>query len=207
MADTDLDTDWTETLDQGRKTLAAGKKPRKPNGFNQPLGKHPVQPTSATERSAQNWRNVISRVTRLTVGEAVVYFGELAQNLSYYPSQLQLRELMVFRAVYEFIQSPNPGMLNVLMEREEGKVPQTFTGLIEEHTFDWAELAKQLGVTPEEALKELPAIEAEYKQLHQGEVPRTSAPDSSPDQTQSLPVGRGPESLPKKTRGRPRKSD
>ena len=101
-----------------------------------------------------SWSALIKKVSSMTVREAQAYFGEAAASLDSYSSDLPLRELMVFRAITDFLQAPSPSMLNLFMEREDGKVAQPIEGNLNVNNLDWRVLAEQLGVTQEEAMSE-----------------------------------------------------
>lgn len=118
----------------------------------------------AAETRAANptsWKNVIKRITSMTVEDIAAEFGE--QVAAMFPSDPKaktktLRELMVLEAVKDFFGKPSSSMWNILMEREEGKVPNQIQGSMDYNIYDWRELAEKLGVTEEEALKEAERI-------------------------------------------------
>lgn len=111
--------------------------------------------SSRHKGSRSNWASLIKYVTNMTVAEAVEYFGEAARNLDSYKSDLTLRELLIFRAVVETLVDPSPAMLNLFMEREDGKVDTNVKGEININVLDWRALAEQKGLTEEEVLAEV----------------------------------------------------
>jgi hypothetical protein len=123
------------------------------------------------------WGEIVARVTRMTVAEAVEYFGSLAADLATFDRQDRtLRELMVFAAVHSFLERPNPMLWQTMMEREEGKVPQTIQGQV---AVDWRSTASRLGVSEEEVLKELEEmVSQQAKQLTAGEEQPVDEPDN-----------------------------
>ncbi len=81
-------------------------------------------PQRGRKSGPATWNAIIQRVMQMTATEAVEYFGEAIQNLSKYGDKT-LKELMVIRAVQEFMENPSANIWNTLMEREEGRVADT----------------------------------------------------------------------------------
>jgi len=66
------------------------------------------------------WKSVIDQITNMTAEEASKYFGELA-GIDQFQGRT-LKEIMVIRAIQNFIIEPNSQMMNTLIDRVEGKV-------------------------------------------------------------------------------------
>ena len=72
-------------------------------------------------RADNTWSAIIRRVMGMTASDAKIYFGDVIANIPD-ASEQTIKELIVAKVVGDFLLDPSPGMLNLLMEREEGKV-------------------------------------------------------------------------------------
>lgn len=139
-----------------------------------------------------SWASLIKRITNMTVSEAVEYFGEAARSLDSYKDDLTLRELLVFRAVVETLVDPSPAMLNLFMEREEGRVESNINGEININVLDWRALAEQKGLTEEEVLAEVKLlmeqqIKAIPEVIHAGTTVDAAAGKPESEQPAAVP--------------------
>lgn len=77
-----------------------------------------------TNKAENTWSAIIKRVLAMNASDAQAYFGEAIKNIPAAGDQT-IKELIVAKVVGDFLLNPSPGMLNLLMEREEGKVADT----------------------------------------------------------------------------------
>jgi len=137
----------------------------------------PINPYTE-KRGYQSWQSTIRRISSLKASELRDIYGDVISNLEKY-GNVTLRELVVLRAFEELVKNPTPAMLSLIMERDEGKVPQaiaSFSG----NVLDWREAAMQIanerGLTEDQMFslieEEVKKIAAEYQedQVIDGEV-------------------------------------
>jgi hypothetical protein len=67
------------------------------------------------------------------------------------------------RAFYELVRDPNPAMLSLLMERDEGRIPQSIVSA-SGNIGDWMQYAKEQNIPIEEVLAEATKLLDEYNQ-------------------------------------------
>jgi hypothetical protein len=96
------------------------------------FGDHPenINREGAPTRG-QDWRRTIKRITDMTREEAIEYVGKkskIGRLLKELPADLPIKDALVFISVIQYGRDPNPRMLSVLMDREEGKPAQPITG-------------------------------------------------------------------------------
>lgn len=75
-------------------------------------------------RTDRNWQATVKRITDMTRNEAIEYVGKrskLAKLLQELPADMPIKDALIFISIIQFGRDPNPKMLSVLMEREEGK--------------------------------------------------------------------------------------
>lgn len=83
-----------------------------------------IAPGRGKVTQERTWSALINKVTNMTVSEAAEYFGKLAENKDY-PQGITLREVMIARAIQDFMEKPNPAIWNAIMDRSEGKVAES----------------------------------------------------------------------------------
>lgn len=138
------------------------------------LVKIPVKAVPETEpidpygkkKGYRSWAETGKRISNMTPEEFVQHYGSIFTDMvamSAMPelNDITLREIAMAAAYIETIRHPNPAMLNLIMEREEGKVPQAVisaTGNIG----DWMEYAKEQNIPIEDVMAEAKKIMQEY---------------------------------------------
>lgn len=128
------------------------------------LFKHSPYLTKAVENKRnkpESWTSVIRHVTSMTPDEIVEEYGEMWRERLGKHGTKTMKELMVLRAVESFMDFPSASIFNVLVEREEGKVPQTAKGELNINIRDWRLLAEKMGVSEGEIIEELGPIARE----------------------------------------------
>lgn len=105
-----------------------------------------------SRKGRQSWGQIIQDFSKLTLDEVKRDYPGLLDKLET-NGNLTLRQIVVARVIEMLIRDPNPAMLNLIMERGEGKVPQmvmTASGSVG----DWVELANREGIPLDEVKKE-----------------------------------------------------
>ena len=85
----------------------------------------------APKRSRESWQATVRRITDMTRDEAIEYVGtksKIAKLLKELPADISIKDALVFISIIQYGRDPNPRMLNVLMDREEGKPTQPIGG-------------------------------------------------------------------------------
>ena len=121
----------------------------------------PIDPYGP-KKGYQSWQATIRRVSLLPASELRKIYGDAINNLEKYGT-VTLRELAVLKAFEEVIERPSPSMLNLIMERDEGKVPQMQVSA-SGNIGDWVEYAKEKGIPLDEVMEEARKIMAEYEE-------------------------------------------
>ena len=114
------------------------------------------------KKGYQSWQQTIRRVSLLKANELKSLYGAAIENLEQYGS-VTLRELAIIKAFESMISSPNPAMLNLIMERDEGRVPQTQI-TASGNIGDWMEYAKEQGIAIEDVMQEAERLLQEYNE-------------------------------------------
>ncbi len=140
-----------------------------------PVPAHVLNPVYNQRKGKQSWRAIISKVTQMTVQEAIDYYGDALDQLRIYPPDIILRELLIFRAVVENVLQPSPAMLGLLMEREEGKVPQ-MTMQANMDGSDIFQRAMEDGITVQELMAEAAHIIEQYQEEAAQEIKQIEQP-------------------------------
>lgn len=125
----------------------------------------PIDPYSK-KKGYRSWAETGKRISNMTPQEFREHYGAIFADIAFMAdmpslSDITLREIAFAAAYVETIRHPNPAMLNLIMEREEGKVPQAVisaTGSIG----DWMEYAKENNIEIDEVMKEAKKIMQEY---------------------------------------------
>lgn len=120
----------------------------------------PIDPYGK-KKGYQSWQATIRRISQMTADELSSTYSVAIADLSKYGS-ITLRELAIIAVFRELIEHPNPSLLNLIMERDEGKVPNmvvSATGNVS----DWMEYAKEQGIEIEEVMAEAKRIMEEYE--------------------------------------------
>lgn len=112
------------------------------------------------KKGYQSWQQTIRRISLLKANELKEMYGAAIENLEQY-GNVTLRELAIIKAFESMISSPNPAMLNLIMERDEGRVPQTQI-TASGNIGDWMEYAKEQGIEIEAVMEEAKRIMAGY---------------------------------------------
>lgn len=96
------------------------------------FGDHPenINREGAPKRG-QNWQDTVKKITDMTREEAIEYVGKrskLARLLRELPPSLPIKDALVFISIIQYGRDPSSRLLQVLMDREDGKPNQTITG-------------------------------------------------------------------------------
>ena len=78
-------------------------------------------------RASQNWQATVKRITDMTREEAIEYVGarsKIGKLLKELPEGMPIKDALVFISLIQYGRDPNPRMLSVLMDREDGKPNQ-----------------------------------------------------------------------------------
>ena len=76
-------------------------------------------------KEGQSWAAVIKECSNLTPEQVLSFIktdNDLGQAFAKYPKTLQIKYLVVLRAVIDLMFDPQAAMLNAFMDREDGKV-------------------------------------------------------------------------------------
>ena len=104
------------------------EKPKgKPRGkpFPKGVSGNPAGAPTHTE----SWAGIIKKVGNMTPTQAGKYLKDIKRQLNQLGDELTLKELVVLRAFSELALTANASIMNALMDRGEGKVPQTLAAL------------------------------------------------------------------------------
>lgn len=114
---------------------------------------------SSKKNGYNNWSAVLKRITAMTPAEIVEEFGDkVAEKLAQYTLvNKTIKELMVLRAIDDFMTKPSASIWNLMADREEGKLPDKVDGTMNVN-ISWQEMAQKLGITESEALAEAEKI-------------------------------------------------
>ena len=93
------------------------------------FGDHPenINRDGAPKRDPMGWKATIKRITDMTRDEAIEYVGaksKVGKLLKELPENMPIKDALVFISIIQFGRDPNPRMLSVLMDREEGRPQQ-----------------------------------------------------------------------------------
>lgn len=112
-------------------------------------------------RGKQSWGQIAQDMSKMTLNEVKEQFPGLMDRINA-NGNMTLRQIVIARVLQQLILDPNPAMLNLIMERGEGKVPQmvmSATGGIG----DWMEAAKKEGISIDEVKREAQKILEEHE--------------------------------------------
>lgn len=98
-------------------------------------------PKGAPKRG-ESWAEIIKRVGEYTPPEAAARSLELSKQLLKIGDGVTLKEAAVLRMFGAILFDPQPGLVNILIERAEGKIIQPIE-------LAWREDAKAAGLPPE----------------------------------------------------------
>ena len=84
-------------------------------------------PAGAPKRG-ESWAEVIKQIGNMQVEEVVQMIANWLPTLKKAPKGITLKQLVVTRAFVGLANEPSASLMNVLMDRAEGKVPQPITG-------------------------------------------------------------------------------
>lgn len=123
------------------------KKAAKPRGKPWPKGVS-GNPKGAPKRG-ESWAEIIKRVGEYTPSEAAERSLELAKKLLTIGDGVTLKEAAILRVFGATLFEPQPGLLNILIERAEGKVADRL------EVYDWREDARAHGKDPDKIVAAL----------------------------------------------------
>lgn len=119
----------------------------------------PVDPY-AKKQGYRSWQQTIRRMANKTVSELKIEYGYAIEHLERF-GDITLRELIILKAFEEMVKNPNPSMLNLIMERDEGRVPQAIVSA-SGSIGDWMEAARENNIEISEVMEEAQKILSEY---------------------------------------------
>lgn len=82
-----------------------------------------ILPGKGKRKAEDSWAGRINHILSMTAEEAAGYFGVLAENKAY-PQGVTIKDLMIARAIQDFMEKPSSSIWNSIMERSEGKVAE-----------------------------------------------------------------------------------
>lgn len=112
--------------------------------------------SAARRTGGKTWKQLCNEIGNLTGEEAAELCERLAENLGDLKG-LTLKEAVVLNAYTALVSSPVPDskLLGLIMDRDEGKVPQaSISASIDIDVKDWRTVAQELGVDPQTVLDE-----------------------------------------------------
>lgn len=98
-------------------------------------------PKGAPKRG-ESWSELWKKIGNMTPGEAADYCRSIAGQLATIGNDVTLKEAVVLRVFAALMFEPDARLLNSVMDRDEGKVPQATV------TLTWQEFLKQKGYDP-----------------------------------------------------------
>lgn len=122
------------------KSTANSKPAAKPRGKPWPKGVS-GNPKGAPKRG-ESWAEIIKRIGDQTGSEAAEASLLMAKDFLKLGGGVTLKEASIYAAFRAFINDPQPGLLNILIERAEGKVADIHAEV------PWDVLAQQYGIDP-----------------------------------------------------------
>ncbi len=76
---------------------------------------------------SNSWAGIIRELTNMTTEQLLEAVGgprtELGKQIKKYPKGVIVKRLLAARLITALMFDPTPGLVNALMDREEGKVP------------------------------------------------------------------------------------
>ena len=103
-------------------------------------------------KRGQSWQEIYKTIGNMTPQEAADYCRAVAGKIASIGDKVTLKEAVVLRVYTALLFDPDARLLNVVMDRDEGKVTQTVTEI------PWREYAKQMGYDPDALMKEAEEI-------------------------------------------------
>lgn len=104
------------------KSAANSKKSTKPRG--KPWAKGVSGNPAGAPKRGESWAEIIKRVGEYTPPEAAARSLELAKQLLKIGGGVTLKEAAIIRIFGAVLFEPQPGLVNILIERAEGKVKE-----------------------------------------------------------------------------------
>lgn len=111
----------------------------------------PIDPYTS-RKGRLSWGQIVQDMSKMTLDEVKAQFPGLLDSIRA-DGTLTLRQLVIARVLQQLILDPNPAMLNLIMERGEGKVPQMVMAA-SGNIGDWMEYAKKEGLELDEVRRE-----------------------------------------------------
>ena len=102
-------------------------------------------------KRGQSWQEIYNRIGNMTPIEAAEYCKSIASQLTTIGGSVTLKEATVLRVFVALLFEPNARLLNAVMDRDEGKVPNVH------EIIDWRAEAHKAGYDPEELYNRLVA--------------------------------------------------
>lgn len=82
-------------------------------------------------KRGQSWQESVKRLTDMTRDELIAYVGKttkLGKLLKELPPKVPIKDALLLISIIQYGRDPNPRLLGVLMDREEGKPNQPISG-------------------------------------------------------------------------------
>jgi len=100
-------------------------------------------------KRGESWTEMITSVGKMTVPKLKKLLGERLKGFDKYPEGVTLKELVVINAYTSLLADFNPKVWLYMMERSEGKLPQTVN-----QNITWRDEVSRLGLNPDRILEE-----------------------------------------------------
>ena len=112
----------------------------KPGQSGNPKGRPPT---------GESWGELIKKIGDLTPTEAAKACKAIAGQLAAIGNDVTLKEAVVLRVYASLLFEPQPGLLNIFIDRAEGKVADKLV------LTDWRKEAQDAGIDPDELTAQL----------------------------------------------------
>jgi hypothetical protein len=87
----------------------------------------PSPNASGRPKDGESWSGIIKAVGDMYPEDLLTFIGkdnDLGRSIAQYPKSVQIKYLITARAFAALMFEPSSGLLNAMMERAEGKIPQ-----------------------------------------------------------------------------------
>lgn len=100
-------------------------------------------------KRGESWAEIIKRIGNMTPAEAAEHAKKTAAKLKQYGGDITLKEAVVIRGYAALLFEPTSSLMNVYMDREDGKVQEKL---------DLTSKGEQIGISDEEKLARLAVL-------------------------------------------------
>jgi hypothetical protein len=136
---------------------------KKPRG--KPFAKGNKANPKGRPGEGESWAGMIKKIGNMTPVEAGKYLLDIRRKLDSLGDKLTLKEIVVLRAYSTLAIEANASLMNVLMERAEGKTPSTLQLPGKGAVITWEQfITGAIGMLAEEQHQDVDVIDAEVKE-------------------------------------------